>query len=421
MRHNRPSNTACLRSRAYCLVSSTQNPALRKISPKFVVISSPWVRPNLALLVGMKNPNGTFHTALVLLTLVSMMAGCKGIDLSAGSSTCTRSGNPISFTEPVTDIESLKFVTPLPALAGGAVFEGRSYMSVKDEYYGIRVPVRAPTRMTLRGYSYYRLPDALPGYKPEWSLAFDVECGDVQVMFAHIKELVPTILEVVDQTPSPSSATRPVSRDIEFAAGETIGYYIKGENSNAWDFLVTDRRRENQFANQARYRENDDKLLHVVCPYEFYTPELQRKFLDLLANFSGIHLEGMQCGTVVHDVPGTLAGAWFPDQDYRAGSDGGSAEGQYGPLVSIFKSESKVIYVGGIGIHRLEFHPGSGLDVDPKTVSTEHCYGGSAPGMSLPGFVYFQLQSANELRVFYSSEGFCPTEFPTTGFRTYYR
>ncbi|MEK7691402.1 MAG: hypothetical protein AAB425_10330, partial [Bdellovibrionota bacterium] len=218
---------------------------------------------------------------------------------------CEKSGNPITFTELVTDVDSLKYVTPLPALAGGAVFEGRSYMMVKDELMGIRIPIRAPTRMTLKSTSHYIPPGAPAGYEPEWALTFDIECSDVGILFAHIKVVVDRIREVSDETVSQSSATQMVKKEIQFEAGEVIGYFIRGKNSLAWDFLVTDWRIENRFANQARYRKSGDKLLHVICPFQLYPEKLQRQFLDRLGDFGGTQTPGMTCGTVARDVPGT--------------------------------------------------------------------------------------------------------------------
>ncbi|MDP8998643.1 MAG: hypothetical protein M3O46_00850, partial [Myxococcota bacterium] len=60
-----------------------------------------------------------------------------------------------TFSADVTNVDSLATVSPLPALAGGAGYEIRSYMTVKDSYIGVQVPIYAPTNMTIQASVHY--------------------------------------------------------------------------------------------------------------------------------------------------------------------------------------------------------------------------------------------------------------------------
>jgi hypothetical protein len=325
-----------------------------------------------------------------------------------------------AFTSHVTDTASLHSVSPLPALAGGATFEIRSYMTVKQAYDGISVPIYAPTRMKIVGSKHYLLSGAPVGYKPDWSLEFTSTCEpDVQIGFAHVKEVSPAVEAVSDTTLSTSSAIDPVKQQVVFEAGAIVGYYIKGLNSIAWDFVVKDYRVTNAFINQQRFA--GSKLLNAICPYEKFIPSLQSQYLALLAGPGLAPSDaGMKCGTVMHDKLGTIAGLWFLDSQADAGAYGGTSLGVYDSPNAAFIGEDKVLYLAGFAKGSFRLDATNPTYVDPETVTTPHCYQLYAVPTSPSGYAYYQVVSNSEMRVSYAATGLCPSTMPSS-YQTYYR
>jgi hypothetical protein len=312
--------------------------------------------------------------------------------------------------------------SPLPALAGGVAFEGRSYMTVKPEQAGVMIPIRAPTRMTLYAAKHYLLPGAPPDYVPDWALEFHATCEPtLQIGFAHVKAVVAKVQEVYTAGLVANSATVQTSRPVDFEAGELIGYYIRGTNSIAWDFIVLDHTVVNQFANQARYESSRVKLLNVVCPFERYVEPLRSAYFDLLAGPG--QLPGgprLACGTVAHDQVGTAAGAWFLNPDPASGVYGAAPRGSYGSPLSAFRGEDGVVYLAGLNNTSLRIQPGNPTHRDPRTVTGEHCYQDYPTPSAPDGYVMVKLVSATQMQVAHSPTGACPPAFPAS-FETYYR
>jgi hypothetical protein len=326
-----------------------------------------------------------------------------------------------AFTAHVTDQASLFSVSPLPALAGGAAFEGRSYMTVKPAYTGMMVPIYAPTRMTLYAAKHYLLPGAPAGYVADWALEFHATCETtLQIGFAHVKSVVKKIEDVYTAGLSTSSGTEQTARPVDFEAGELIGHYIKGTNSIAWDFIVLDHTITNTFANQPRYQMSRVKLLNVICPFERYVEPLRQSYLDLLAG-PGQPPGGMLgCGTVARDQPGTAAGAWFLDPNPATGVYGAAPRGNYGSPFAAFRGEDGVVYLAGLNNLSLRIQSDNPTHRDPRSVTGSHCYQNYPMPSNPDGYVMLNLTSATQMQVAYSPTGVCPATIPA-GFETYYR
>ncbi|MEP6654598.1 MAG: hypothetical protein ABJA82_14650, partial [Myxococcales bacterium] len=349
--------------------------------------------------------------------------GCK----NGNCVTCTP-GSP-TFTADVTDVNSLATVGPLPALAGGAAFEIRSYMQVKDSYAGIKVPIYAPTDMTIQASSHYTDPLHDPGdtdYHGEWGLVFEATCT-TQVSFAHIREVVPEIAAVTVPSTMTGSAGELVSHTVDFKAGDIIGYYIRGPGYFAWDFIVTDSTVTNQFINMPRYLDGQLKFLHGICPFDPYPLAMRQKYLDILGTNLNPPVAGRKCGTLVHDVAGTAAGVWFHSPYTGGGAD--EARRASGNPLSLFKAETDVVFIAdldgdtdkvGFATYRIEtFNP---TYRNPEEITTSYCYERhSNPGSPADGWVYVKVLADAQLAVAYSLEGACPETFPSTGARIYYR
>ena len=66
----------------------------------------------------------------------------------------------------------------------------------------------------------------------------------------HIKDVAASIKAVTDTSIGSSSAYQNLPKRVSLAAGETIGWYLKGLNSIAWDFIVQKSGVTKHFANQ---------------------------------------------------------------------------------------------------------------------------------------------------------------------------
>ncbi|HXI54942.1 MAG TPA: hypothetical protein VNO55_02710 [Polyangia bacterium] len=332
-----------------------------------------------------------------------------------------------SFTADVTDLASLQTVGPLPALAGGAGYEIRSYMQVKDSYAGVRVPIYAPANMTIQASVHYHDPLHDPAdadYQGEWGLMFEASCT-TQISFAHIREVVQKIADVT--VTSGSSAGELVSHPVDFLAGEIIGYYKRGPGYFAWDFVVTDSSVTNQFINMPRYVDGQLKFLHAICPYDPYPSQMRQPYLDLLGTNNDPPTVGRKCGTVAHDRAGTIAGVWFHAPYTGGGAD--AARSASGNPLSVFRAETDAVYLADldgdtttVGFETFRIDPTNPTYRDPETVTSSYCYERrTTPTAEPSGWAYFNLASATELHVAYAQQGGCPPTFPATGVRTYYR
>lgn len=333
------------------------------------------------------------------------------------------------FTADVTDVASLATVGTLPALAGGAAYEIRSYMQVKDSYLGMQVPIYAPTDMTLIVAVHYKDPLHDPSdtaYDGEWGLTFDASCT-TQVGFAHVRKVVKKISDVAVTAPGGASGGGPVSKKVDFAAGEVIGYYVRGPGFFAWDFIVTDTSRTNTFINMPRYQDAQHKLLYAICPYDLYQQPMRQRYLDLLGTSNDPPVAGRLCGTVAHDKAGTAAGVWF-HVPYVSGTADQARSATANPL-SLFKSEAGNVFVANLegkidnaGFLTFRIEPTNPTHRDPATITASHCYERRvSPSDPATGWAFVKVVSNTELQIAYSTQGACPSTFPTTGARTYYR
>ena len=372
------------------------------------------------------DPNGTCSAGVCSYRFSSQDCprGCK--DGSCIQVTCTP-GSAV-FTADVTDVASLATVGPLPALAGGAGYEIRSYMQVKDSYSGVRVPIYAPTKMTLVASVHYVDPlhdGSDSDYHGEWGLTFEASCT-TQVGFAHIREVVAKISEVT-VTSDAGSAGELVSHPVDFAAGEVIGYYVRGPGYFAWDFVVTDTTVTNAFVNLPRYQTGQLKFLHAICPYDLYAPAMRQHYLDLLGTNNDPPKPGRKCGTVAHDHAGSAAGTWFHAP--YAGGSADEARAASGNPLSIFKAETDAVYVADldgdsnkVGFLTFRIDPSNPTYRDPETITDSHCYERHVTANDpASGWAYVKRLSETRLQVAYGEQGACPVAFPATGVRDYHR
>lgn len=318
----------------------------------------------------------------------------------------------IIFTHYLVDPKFVYSVSQIGAV-GGANSEiiGRSYIAIKDEFTNQKVPIYAPTDMTLAYASYYTALNPVEGLLPDYGLAFEIKCGK-RMSLAHVKEVIPQIKDKLPTTPQNKSAYNyPIN--IEFKAGDLIGYYIKGPGSVAFDFIVDDSKIKNKFANQERYEAgHGHNTLHSICPYDLYSGEMKEAYYNLLP--------GIKCGTMDRDKVGTIAGQWFLNLDPTTGMGDYKKDGDYGNPLPIAMTPER-ISIGHIGSDNIIWiYPNNPTHKDPKEIMTEHCYQNYPQGSPL-GYVYFKIVDDMTMDVYYSETGSCHSSFPSIGAKRYYR
>lgn len=326
------------------------------------------------------------------------------------------------FTEYFVEPDYLKQVGQVGTVHGSGHFTiERSYIFVKPEFDRQKIPIYAPTDITLSRGAYYQVPPPNGQYLgeplPDYVVYFDAGCG-VEIAWGHLKEVVPEIAREFSE-PKQDSRTEELQR-VQFKAGQLIGYYIPGAGVAAFDFMAYDSSVTNQFANQARHKYGyGDPMLNAVCPYDYYTGEKKNAYYGLI----GGNLSAKECGPISRDFPGTISGMWFLDEEITKSVYDYSQEGTYGSALPIVGNHDRVI-IGTLGGRTSTFiYPSDPTFIDPKKVTGEHCYqlyqyaNPSAPG----GFAYFKLADAATMKVFFSENGQCPGSFPAIGGATYYR
>lgn len=328
--------------------------------------------------------------------------------------------NPL-FTAYLVDPTVVQKVGQVGVVHGSGLYiVERSYISVKKEFHGKKVPIYAPVNMTLRSGSHYQNPAAANTALPDYALWFDAGCG-VEVNLAHLKEVVEPIAAELPEVKNDSRSSQ--LSPIPFQAGDLIGYFIRNEGDVAgFDFIVRDEKVVNAFINPERYSENRaGNLINGVCPYDYYEPVKKQEYYNLLGGGGGTVFSVKDCGRSSRDLAGTISGMWFLDEEPRESIYETYKEGDYGSTVSVVGDEERIT-IGNLGTAPTSWvYPTNPTYVLPEEVTDEHCYqiDGQNPSQNA-GWAYFKLISSTEARVAYSATGTCPDSFPANS-KTYYK
>ncbi len=326
-----------------------------------------------------------------------------------------------AFTQPLLSLDEIELVTPIGLVGGGGTeIVGRSYVFPRSDGEE-PITLYAPTGMRLIGGVRYIPPGAPEGYVPDWALAFAPDCSSrVLIELYHVKDVVPALKEAIGDEPKPSSAWQSVPTAVHFEAGEPFGAYVHGLNSVAFDFIVKDDDVTNSFHTPERYENSN--LLHIICPYSYYAPELRSEFEALLGAPGGEPVPETDCGSVAIDTPNALAGQWFLDPDPESGLGQLSLTDGYGNPHPIVRNPDRSITFGNVGasIQGQRVYPEAETWRDPREVTDAQCYQLGTPG-SPAGWLYYVMVSDSEMRLYQSPSGECPSEPPASGGRTYYR
>lgn len=322
------------------------------------------------------------------------------------------------FTHYFVDPGKVKLVQPIGVVHGsGKILVGRSYVVTKEEYDNEKVPVYAPAdAVTYFGSYYTGGSEPGEGNLPDYAITFDLGCG-YRLSFAHLKEMAPEIAEIMPELSSSSAGIR-IER-IELKAGELIGYYIPNTGVAAFDIIVESDGITNQFPNQERYEKYGSNLLKVMCPYDLYTGEMKDAYYDLFGGASGTLLHNRDCGTVERDVPGAVEGMWFLDKIPVRGVHDTDKQGLYGSPMPVV-DDGERITIGIIDEPNIWVYHDNPTYADPAEITDSHCYQAMPPSHE-EGYIYFEVVSDMEMKVFRSETGACPESFPEEGWKSYYR
>ncbi len=217
---------------------------------------------------------------------------------------------------------------------------------------------------------------------------------------------------------SSSSAGIQIER-IELKAGELIGYYIPNTGVAAFDIIVESDKITNKFPNQERYEKYGSNLLQVMCPYDLYTGEMKDAYYDLFGGGGGTLLHNRDCGTVERDVLGAVEGMWFLDEVPVRGVHDTDKQGLYGSPMPIV-DDGERITIGIIDEPNIWIYHDNPTYKDPAEITDSHCYQAMPPSPG-EGYIYFEVISDMEMKVFRSETGSCPESFPNEGWKSYYR
>lgn len=333
------------------------------------------------------------------------------------SASCPASS--VRFTHSLIDPAQVSGVAPIGGQTGsGGVVAVRSYTFPLASLDGQRLPLFAPTDMTLTGASYYLASQAAAqgDGKPEYSLYFHVGCG-ISVNLFHVKALGAKLAAVVPKTPSSSSGAQPVT-PTKVSAGEEIAYYVRGFRSVAFDFWVDDANHTNSFITPQRY--GNSNYLHAVCPYSFYVEPLRSTWLAKLGTQSGLAVPGTPCGTVSQGQLGTAQGQWFLDKNPATGlADVISYDGTYMSQAIVNLESDGTVRIGGFwspGYLLIGKNDPTWADPSALKPGSGHCWNDSTGGRSMS----VQLDSATQMRVAVV-QGPCPASVDPGAWKTYFR
>lgn len=322
---------------------------------------------------------------------------------------------PVTFTYPIFDPELVKNITPLGELMGGyeeATALAGVMINLKPEAYegGKDMEVKAPTDMTLQSYAHFI--DTNDGSE-NWALIFSLS-PQLTLRLDHITRVSQKITDVAPTAPKNNSTEDYPKRKASFKAGEVVAFTSGTKLAHNWNIYLTDTKHQNDFINTARYQNSmaGQRLLNARCPFDFYPEEMKTKFTRLL----GYSKPGQSsdCGNPSKDIKGTLSGMWHFSSDPKSGISE-QLDGIYASPLSVFKNSAGEVTIDQVNNQRLDITPENKTNEDPKKITTEHCY------QVTSGYAYFKVVSDQEMKVAYSSSGNCPTTFPTTQAKTYYR
>ena len=356
---------------------------------------------------------------VIVFVLVAVAAQRQkpGVTSNSAASTAKTPDEEVVFTHQIFDPTQVSSIIPLGELNGG----GSEWQATTGVVINIKpavvaaegmINVYAPTEMTLESYSYHRDPRSPDS--TDWALIFRVN-KNVTLKYDHITQASEKIVAVTTSTPKDRSNEEPPRTKIKFAAGEIVARTHGTKLAKNWNIYMTDASITNKFVNQNRYQKSQIgyRFINGACPFNYYESAVKNSYLALMgATEAG---QSRDCGNPSKDVAGTLSGAWFFDQ-----SDSNTDEQLDGNFVSplaIYHDSANRVIIDQIANTQFRIEGGT----DPATVSTEKCYQLTDQASRAAGYAYFKLVGSSQMQLAYGASGSCPSSFPATGTKNYYR
>ncbi len=306
---------------------------------------------------------------------------------------------PPVFNYEFTDFSKIDAFQPIGSIAGAS--RGRSYITIKA---GESVPVYAPMDATLVSIIYaYRGPESDHG---EYGLKFNAGCS-VNFLLDHLDSISDEIKKYAPIEPSRSTATNDVL-SIPIKGGTLLGYTDGTPQARTFDFLVLDETKKAFYINPDRWQWGQS--LYSVCPYDLYESVLKEKYYQKIGviNYDGFE-KAETCGNPSYDIENTISGGWFLDEK-ATDIHGefmliGEAMGRVDLAVKT-ESEGTKLRITDSNTEKFPREIGIGESI---------CYTGFNSG-----WAYLNLVDAKTIELA-NGQGNCPSSFPATGSKKYYR
>lgn len=283
--------------------------------------------------------------------------------------------------------------------------ELRSHTYLQNKNLNDKLPVYAPTDIALTSGAYFNREGKRQN---EYQLFFAVSCN-YSLRFGHITEPVEKIRAAFPSQPALDSKEIQVNPQVLLKAGELIGYTTGNYPNHIWDLGVYDINHQNKFANPERFKEHF-RLLHAVCPYDFFTDKSD--YYKLLTNINGSPRS--DCGGVEQDVVGTIAGQWFGNP--VAVNSPSTWEKFIGISEFLSPGQIRIVGLGDSYQDSMWIEKNSNPTYkNPAEVRDEHCY---SDGQQI---TFFKLLAQEKLAFYYQKGGTCPARFPQTGYKVFVR
>lgn len=246
-------------------------------------------------------------------------------------------------------------------------------------------------------------------------------CKDVEVTFYHLNELSPKLMSALDKTDycrqEQTGNTQyefcgRITEGITVKAGELLGKANPAKKKSIkqfFDFGMSDHRTpELKFANPSRWVGDFDKK-HMVCPYDYFTPDLRQKFLSQMADYDDPSLKRTVeplCGEYMQDVFGTAQGVWFKVGADSKEEDAQITLGHHNVLAQkgIFSIGTMAMPTVEVGAYPFDPKPSGLINRDFKNITADgktYCFEPSAltGTYRYPFRVILQMTSSTKLKI----------------------